>query len=47
MSEEEIVKIKNEMLNMASLIELISQPSEEEGAEETSTTVTVSEVDDD
>ena len=44
MSEEEIVKIKNEMLNMASLIEL---PSEEEGAEETSTTVTVTEVDDD
>lgn len=47
MTEEEIVKLKNEMLNMASLIELISQPDEEEGAEESSTTISTMEIDDD
>ena len=46
-SAETEAKIKNEMLNMLSLIEFISQPSEEEGAEETSTTVSVTEISDD
>lgn len=47
MTDEELVKLKNEMLNMASLVELIAQPSEEEGAEETSVTVTATEIGDD
>lgn len=46
-SEETATKIKNELLNMVSLVELISQPEEEEGAQETSTEITITEISDD
>ena len=38
-SNEQKIKLKNEMLNSVSLVELISQPSEEEGAQESATSI--------